>query len=176
MADSILRQVGSPFKKTLDKINSGERAPAKLSCQALADAVVACASDESALDSLDDLLKTGQVAVNYEVDLKADADMQGTPLYLAAKLDLPKAAEILLAHGASMVHAFDGETPLAIAMRLKHADVLAVFFERVKELEDESPTKKVAQPNFDAASTSSKKAARGSAASSSKKRGREANA
>ena len=54
--------------------------------------------------------------------------MQGTPLYLAAKLDLHDCARILLEHGASMVHPFEGETPLEVALRLKHEDVSELFF------------------------------------------------
>ena len=137
----------------LDKISSGGDVPAaelnrwaKLSCQALADCVVACSSDKGALQSLSDLLETEQVTTDYTASAE-DGDMQGTPLYLAAKLDLHDAAQILLEHGASMVHPFEGETPLEVALRLKHEDVSELFFERIRGLQEGS---RISQPNFEA--------------------------
>lgn len=160
-AHLILRGPGSPFKRMLDKISSGKGVPAaelgkwaKISCQALADCVVACASDDKALHSLRDLLNTEQVTTDYVIRPEDNA-MQGTPLYLAAKLDLAAAAEILLDHGASMVHPFEDETPIECAMRLKHTTITELFFSRIRDLQDDS---RVAQPNFDSVADGAKPA------------------
>eukprot|EP00611_Tribonema_gayanum_P027616 TRINITY_DN6882_c0_g1_i1.p1 TRINITY_DN6882_c0_g1~~TRINITY_DN6882_c0_g1_i1.p1 ORF type:complete len:232 (-),score=66.93 TRINITY_DN6882_c0_g1_i1:782-1429(-) len=41
----------------------------------------------------------------------------GTPLHLAVSLDAPKCADALLEHGASVVTAFQGVTPLELALQ-----------------------------------------------------------
>ena len=186
-AAPLLRGPGSPFKRCAEKISAGSAAKdaqwGQLTCRALADCVVASAAPDAkaagdALASLRTLLASGKVECDYTPGA-GDAGVQGTPLYLAAKLGLAPAAEILLDHGArapppraspradrarlgdeaepppplsrslaralarslsqgaSLVHTFEGVTPLEIAITLGHADVVALFLARVQQLHDD---------------------------------------
>ena len=107
-AAPLLRGPGSPFKRCAEKISAGGAAKdaqwGQLTCRALADCVVASAAPDAkaagdALASLRTLLASGKVECDYTPGA-GDAGVQGTPLYLAAKLGLAPAAEILLDHGA----------------------------------------------------------------------------
>lgn len=50
----------------------------------------------------------------------------GSPLYQACKLDLPETARALLEHGASVVHAYKGKTPLEVALSHKQSRCVKV--------------------------------------------------
>jgi hypothetical protein len=56
-----------------------------------------------------------------------DAATVGTPLYVAAEVDAPLAAEALLKHGASMAQAFRGVSALEVAIHNKSKATLQVF-------------------------------------------------
>ena len=100
-AAPLLRGPGSPFKRCAEKISAGGAAKdaqwGQLTCRALADCVVASAAPDAkaagdALASLRTLLASGKVECDYTPGA-GDAGVQGTPLYLAAKLGLAPAAE-----------------------------------------------------------------------------------
>lgn len=119
-----------------------------LACTALLNCVVACGASDSDL-KIDSLLKLANLldvldkagAVHDGLNFVRVGDdekskkISGTPLYLAAKLNLPEAAELLMGRGASMVHRWNGLTPIEIAIEKKSTDVLVFFYDKIRELE-----------------------------------------
>mmetsp|Transcript_15633 Transcript_15633/g.25628 ORF Transcript_15633/g.25628 Transcript_15633/m.25628 type:complete len:186 (+) Transcript_15633:62-619(+) len=106
--------------------------------QALCSCVVAMSSEDKAEASsaegvLKDLLDA-HVDPNY-IDDEILRKMGGSPLFLAAKLDVPKAVEMLLSAGASLVQGNDEETPLQAAIRLDHTGVCQLMFDHIEKLE-----------------------------------------
>jgi len=72
---------------------------------------------------------------------KAEAQkLSGTPLYLAATLDCAEAAKMLIEAGASLVAKFEGLSPIEAAVKHSSTHVLAVFLQRIKDLEKEEET------------------------------------
>jgi hypothetical protein len=103
--------------------NSGERILSEMkhgpvdevkSFKALCSCVVHSASENQSemITCLDDLLKQG-ANPNYDNESVLERT-GGTPLHLAIKLNVPKAVEVLLNRGASLVQIYDGKTPIQV--------------------------------------------------------------
>ena len=147
LSSSILESPRSAFKKCMNGVP--KNADARLCCAALLNCVVSCGTTgqpEVQAESFQALrllltrlsLEQRETALNYHPtagDLKVFA---GTPLFLAAKLNLPDVARLLMeeGNGARMSLPWDGVTPIEIAMRMNSNAVLAVFEEAIRSLED----------------------------------------
>uniref|UniRef100_A0A7S2XW44 Uncharacterized protein n=1 Tax=Fibrocapsa japonica TaxID=94617 RepID=A0A7S2XW44_9STRA len=90
--------------------------------------------DSDAADLLKSLLEE-HVDPNYAGEGVA-GKMGGTPLYLAAKLDVPAAAQILVDHGASLVQDFEGQNPFQVAVSLGHSNVADIMCKHIGVLEE----------------------------------------
>uniref|UniRef100_A0A7S2FHQ9 Uncharacterized protein n=1 Tax=Florenciella parvula TaxID=236787 RepID=A0A7S2FHQ9_9STRA len=178
---SLLVSPRSAWKRCMQ---DAEDIDAKTACTALLNCVVACGSKVTEDDSFDKLRElmdalsqeTLNEALNFDPkgDKEALAKLSGTPLFLAAKLNLDGVAEVLIEHGASMVHKWKGVTPLQIAMTKKSDAVMVVFEAQIRSLE-EGPNSDLAANFADAAdqpSSASKRRAGAQGGSSSKKRQR----
>jgi uncharacterized membrane protein YgcG len=146
-SSSIIASPNSAYKKCINGIPAC--ADARLCCAALLNCVVSCGAtgqpdvQNEAFQALRLLLtqlslEQRESALNYcpsDDDLKVFA---GTPLFLAAKLNLPDVARLLIdeSNGAQIAFAWNGVTPLEIALRMKSHEVLAVFEEAIGVLED----------------------------------------
>lgn len=115
--------------------SSAQGEGAAAACRALADAVLALDADEAGETFLafEALLATPARAGAAYVG--SDPGLAGHPLYLCALLDLPRAAERLLARGASAAAPFSGESPLEAAARRASRRVLGVLLAHVRALE-----------------------------------------
>lgn len=134
----------SAFKRCIEAASSDEPVELRLHVTALLNCVVACGDP---LTSEDAVMKMRQLLAQLdEQELTADVlnfapepidekKMSGTPLFLAAKLDLDEAADVLLLHGASVVHKWKGVTPLQVAIEKKSEAVLRLFEEYIAQLE-----------------------------------------
>jgi hypothetical protein len=121
---------------------------AKMSCQVLCDRVVACgqpgmtANDKqekiAVLKSVFATLQSNQIGPAMNYSPAGDKTTGGTPLYLAAKLNMPAAADFFLDHGASMVRRDpdSGMSPLEVAEACQSSSVLDMFVDRVSKLEN----------------------------------------
>jgi len=115
-------------------------------CQALCRCVVNSVDDDDKEDihvirSMKKILETDGVSPDPD-----QPNFQG-PLYLAAKLNLVKSAQVLLHYGASMTAESNGENPIEIAIRLKNTDVAALFFRKIASFQkDASPSNDNLEP------------------------------
>ncbi|KAJ1459321.1 hypothetical protein M885DRAFT_511194 [Pelagophyceae sp. CCMP2097] len=141
----------SSIKRARKRISEGtgfDDAPAKrLASRAMCDAVVKFAAADSfgrgsgeagrnALEDLDALLAdTGARRGIAYLPEDGDATCVGTPLYVAAEVDAPLAAEALLKHGASMAQAFRGVSAIQVAIHRGSKATLDVFLGRLRALE-----------------------------------------
>lgn len=134
----------TPMKRVRAKMEEGcdfgSEPDLQLSCRALCDCVIACAAakgsegKKSALDDLEELLMgDARKGLTY----KPNGDLSGTPLHLAAMLDCPEAAGVLVDKGASLVAKFDDVTPLEAAIKHNSKQTLAVLLGRIQDLEQQ---------------------------------------
>ena len=83
-------------------------------------------------------LQSNQIGPAMNYSSAGDKTTGGTPLYLAAKLNMPAAADFFLDHGASMVRRDpdSGMSPLEVAEACQSSSVLDMFVDRVSKLEN----------------------------------------
>mmetsp|Transcript_28535 Transcript_28535/g.37337 ORF Transcript_28535/g.37337 Transcript_28535/m.37337 type:complete len:175 (+) Transcript_28535:151-675(+) len=148
--EAVQKLVGSPLLRTPHKILGEVRAAAaedtqnegeslkqsSKAIQALCSCVVAMANDDDPEDAKNVLksLLDEKIDPNY-VDEDIIRKVGGSPLYLAAKLDVPTAASLLLKAGASLVQGNEEETPIEAAIRLDHAGVCQIMFDHIENME-----------------------------------------
>mmetsp|Transcript_13548 Transcript_13548/g.20342 ORF Transcript_13548/g.20342 Transcript_13548/m.20342 type:complete len:144 (+) Transcript_13548:41-472(+) len=126
----------SSAQKALQGIKSGNRLDdlkaARVLCSCVVDASSGSNQDD-AYSCLKSLLNEG-VSPNFTDD--AILEMTGgSPLYLAVKLNVPKAVSILLSHGASLVSEYDGKTPIQLAFEQNIEECIAVINRHISHLE-----------------------------------------
>jgi hypothetical protein len=91
-------------------------------------------SDERLLEAADEGdMATVVRLIRRGADVKAKDKWQWTPLHMAAYGNSPKIAEILILHGADLAaRTVDGETPLILAEKNGHKEVVDVLSEEVE--------------------------------------------
>jgi len=143
----------TPMKRVRAKLEEGcdfeTDADRQLSCRALCDVVIAWSAAKTtedkakALAELEGLLDgEARKGVTYEAskDVGDDQRLSGTPLHLAAMLDCPDAAKVLIDKGeASIVARFEGITPIEAAIKHNSTKTLGVLLDRIAELEAAAP-------------------------------------
>ena len=149
--DDLLEDEDTPIGARVHLEHELHRADAKARCQVLLDHVLACGLPGTAGERQKKVLALRNIiatmeedeaasAMNYiDEDENEDGGAAGTPLFLAAKLNVPAAAEAMLNRGASMVRRppeDGGMSPLEAAEAFQSIDVLDLFLDRIATLEN----------------------------------------
>jgi hypothetical protein len=112
--------MNSSQKILLDMKNGNDVDDGK-SLKALCSCIIRVANDntnnEEEYECLEDLLQEG-ANPNYNEHSILEIT-GGTPIYLTIKLNVPKALELLLQHGALLTQKYDNKTPLQVSNQSK---------------------------------------------------------